>query len=57
MAVDPKATLQAVADAGYAYVETANYDNGLFYGMAPADFKAYLESPWTYRNEWPTWEW
>jgi sugar phosphate isomerase/epimerase len=44
MAVDPKATLQAVADAGYAYVETANYDNGLFYGMAPADFKAYLES-------------
>lgn len=44
MAVDPKATLQAVADAGYAYVETANYENGLFYGMAPADFKAYLES-------------
>jgi sugar phosphate isomerase/epimerase len=44
MAKDPKATLQAVADAGYAYVEAANYDNGLFYGMAPADFKAYLAS-------------
>ena len=44
MAVDPKATLKAVADAGYAYVETANYDNGLFYGMTPPDFKVYLES-------------
>jgi len=44
MAKDPKATLQAVADAGYAYVEAANYDNGLFYGMAPTDFKAYLAS-------------
>lgn len=44
MAKDPKATLQAVADAGYAYVEAANYDKGLFYGMAPADFKAYLAS-------------
>jgi sugar phosphate isomerase/epimerase len=44
MAKDPKVTLQAVADAGYAYVEAANYDNGLFYGMAPADFKAYLAS-------------
>jgi sugar phosphate isomerase/epimerase len=44
MALDPKATLKAVADAGYAYVETANYDNGLFYGMAPTDFKVYLES-------------
>jgi sugar phosphate isomerase/epimerase len=44
MASNPKATLQAVADAGYAYVETANYEDGKFYGMAPADFKAYLES-------------
>jgi len=42
MATDPKATLQAVADAGYAYVEAANYEEGKFYGMAPADFKAYL---------------
>ena len=44
MASNPKATLQAVADAGYAYVETANYEDGLFYGMAPTEFKAYLES-------------
>ena len=44
MAKDPKATLQAVADAGYAYVETADYDNGLFYGMTPVELKAYLES-------------
>ncbi|MEQ8812536.1 MAG: hypothetical protein RIE59_25930 [Imperialibacter sp.] len=42
MATDPKTTLQAVADAGYAYVEAANYEEGKFYGMAPADFKAYL---------------
>ncbi len=42
MATDPKATLQVVADAGYAYVEAANYEEGKFYGMAPADFKAYL---------------
>ena len=44
MATDPKATLQAVADAGYAYVEAANYADGKFYGMAPTEFKAYLES-------------
>jgi len=44
MSSNPKVTLQAVADAGYAYVETANYEDGKFYGMAPADFKAYLES-------------
>ncbi|WOK08363.1 sugar phosphate isomerase/epimerase [Imperialibacter roseus] len=42
MATDPKATLQVVADAGYAYVEAANYEEGKFYGMTPADFKAYL---------------
>ncbi|MBN7817968.1 sugar phosphate isomerase/epimerase family protein [Algoriphagus pacificus] len=44
MASDPKATLQAVAEAGYAYVEAANYEDGKFYGMTPAEFKAYLES-------------
>ena len=44
MASDPKATLQAVADAGYAYVEAANYEDGKFYGMTPTEFKAYLES-------------
>lgn len=44
MGTDPKATLQAVADAGYAYVEAAGYQDGKFYGMEPAEFKSYLES-------------
>lgn len=44
MTSDPKATLQAVADAGYSYVEAANYADGKFYGMDPAEFKAYLGS-------------
>lgn len=44
MAANPKATLQKVADAGYAYVEAANYADGKFYGMTPTDFKSYLES-------------
>lgn len=44
MASNPKTTLQAVADAGYAYVEAANYADGKFYGMAPEEFKSYLES-------------
>ncbi|MBC6366261.1 sugar phosphate isomerase/epimerase [Algoriphagus sp. AK58] len=44
MASNPKATLKAVADAGYEYVEAANYEDGKFYGMAPAEFKAYLDS-------------
>jgi len=33
-----------VADAGYAYVESANYADGKFYGMTPAEFKSYLNS-------------
>ena len=44
MASNPKNTLQAVADAGYAYVEAANYEDGKFYGMTPAEFKSYVES-------------
>lgn len=44
MASNPKSTLQAVADAGYAYVEAANYEDGKFYGMTPAEFKSYVES-------------
>ncbi|REG83437.1 sugar phosphate isomerase/epimerase family protein [Algoriphagus antarcticus] len=44
MAKDPKGTLQAVAAAGYAYIEAAGYSDGKFYGMAPTEFKAYLES-------------
>ena len=44
MSKDPKSTLQAVADIGYSYVETANYSDGKFYGMTPTEFKSYLES-------------
>ncbi len=44
MGKDPKGTLKAVADAGYAYVEAANYSEGKFYGMTPAEFKSYLGS-------------
>ncbi len=44
MGKDPKGTLKAVADAGYAYVEAANYSDGKFYGMTPAEFKSYLAS-------------
>lgn len=44
MASNPQATLKAVADAGYAYVEAANYADGKFYGMTPTEFKSYLES-------------
>ena len=44
MASNPKATLKAVAEAGYAYVESADYAEGKFYGMTPADFKSTLDS-------------
>lgn len=44
MGEDAKATLEKVAKAGYAYVEAAGYNEGKFYGMEPAEFKAYLES-------------
>jgi len=44
MGEDAKATLQKVADAGYAYIEAAGYNEGKFYGMEPQEFKAYLES-------------
>ena len=33
-----------VADAGYAYVESADYAEGKFYGMTPAEFKSTLDS-------------
>lgn len=43
MAVRPKEILKEVADIGYQYIEAANYEDGKFYGMAPAEFKAYLD--------------
>ena len=44
MQKDVKKTLQAVADAGYSYVEAAGYDKGKFYNLSPQEFKATLES-------------
>jgi sugar phosphate isomerase/epimerase len=44
MASNPKVTLKAVADAGYAYVESADYAEGKFYGMTPIEFKSVLDS-------------
>jgi sugar phosphate isomerase/epimerase len=41
---DPVGTLKAVADAGYAYVESAGYADGKFYGMEPAEFKKTMDS-------------
>ncbi len=43
MGEDAKATLKKVADAGYAYIEAAGYNEGKFYGMEPQEFKSYLE--------------
>ena len=43
MSKDAVATLQAVADAGYAYVEAAGYNSGKFYGMEPQDFSKALK--------------
>ena len=42
MGEDAKATLQAVADAGYQNIEAAGYADGKFYNMSPVDFKEYL---------------
>lgn len=44
MPKDVKGTLEKVAALGYQYVEAAGYADGKFYGMAPAEFKALLES-------------
>jgi sugar phosphate isomerase/epimerase len=40
---DARATLEKVAQAGYVNVESAGYDNGKFYNLSPADFKALLD--------------
>ncbi len=39
MATDVPGSLKKVSDAGYKYVELADYGNGKFYGYEPADFK------------------
>ncbi len=43
MGKDVKATLQAVADAGYKNIESAGYADGKFYDMPPEDFKDLLD--------------
>jgi sugar phosphate isomerase/epimerase len=39
MTADVPGTLKLVSDAGYKYVELAEYTDGKFYGYAPAEFK------------------
>lgn len=43
MGNDAKATLKAVADAGYKNIEAAGYSEGKFYNMSPSDFKNLLK--------------
>ncbi|MRI00497.1 TIM barrel protein [Kriegella sp. EG-1] len=43
MGTNAKATLQAVADAGYKNIEAAGYADGKFYNMSPTDFKSLLD--------------
>ncbi|MEH6408099.1 MAG: sugar phosphate isomerase/epimerase [Leeuwenhoekiella sp.] len=43
MSTDAKATLQAVADAGYKNIEAASYADGKFYNMEPEAFKKLLK--------------
>jgi sugar phosphate isomerase/epimerase len=44
MSKDPKATLKAVADLGYKYIEAVDYKDGKFYGLSPLEFKSYAKS-------------
>ena len=39
----PIETLKTVSETGYAYVEAAGYDKGMYYGMQPAAFKDSLQ--------------
>ena len=41
---DPKEKLERVASIGYDYIESVGYENGTYYGMAPADFKQFMDS-------------
>ncbi len=43
MGEDAKATLKAVADAGYRNIEAAGYADGKFYNMSVEEFKALLK--------------
>lgn len=43
MTKEAKATLEKVAQAGYVNIESAGYNNGKFYNLSPAEFKALLD--------------
>ncbi len=43
MAIDPKVTLKNIAAYGYKQVESFGGENGIFWGMSPAEFKKYLD--------------
>lgn len=43
MGTDAKATLMAVAEAGYKNIEAAGYRDGKFYNMSPKDFHKLLK--------------
>ncbi|SHF12717.1 Sugar phosphate isomerase/epimerase [Arenibacter palladensis] len=43
MGADAKATLMAVAEAGYKNIEAAGYKDGKFYNMSPKDFQKLLK--------------
>ena len=43
MGADAKATLMAVAEAGYKNIEAAGYRDGKFYNMSPKDFHKLLK--------------
>lgn len=43
MQKDAQGTLQKVASIGFKNLETANYADGKIYGMAPKEFKSFIE--------------
>ncbi len=43
MTKEARATLEKVAQAGYVNIESAGYNNGKFYNLSPAEFKALLD--------------
>jgi len=43
MGTNAKATLQAVVETGYKNIEAAGYKDGMYYGMSPKEFKAYVK--------------
>ena len=43
MSRNPIETLKKVSETGYAYVEAAGYEDGMYYGMKPEAFKTSLQ--------------